>query len=113
MNRTEALEQQEAENAKYFARMDIGAKSSAAERDFYQAAKHARMTMQSDGLEPLWIDDKWVRTDEQTAKAAAYTREGMVAVANLQLTILKRLDRNRGYMWVVIALLGYIAYQIK
>lgn len=52
-------------------------------------------------------------THEQTAIAARHAREDAAAALTLQLAIMARLDRNRNYMWVIIALLLYIAFQFK
>jgi len=113
MNRAEAFKDRAASDSKYFDEMDQISKKSAADRTFFQAAKTARLQVNADGLLPDWIDDEWTHTAEQGAKAACLTREDMIAVANVQYALLKRLDRNRNYMWVIIALLLYIALQFK
>lgn len=113
MNRAEAFKEQAELHRQFVEDMDKAAKTSAADRTFFEAAKRAKLSVNDDGLTPSWIDGEWVHTAEQGAKAACLTREDVVAVMNIQYGVLKRLDRNRNYMWAIIALLVYIASQFK
>jgi hypothetical protein len=112
-DRAAAYEEQKKNNVRFYEEMAKQMRKSAADRTFFEAARLARTSISVDGLEPAWVDYEWVHSPEQGAKAACLSREDVVAIANVQYAVLKRLDRNRNYMWMIIALLLYIAVQFK
>jgi len=78
------------------------------------AIKEARKACADAGLDATYNDDGEPNfTTFQTAKAVRHTREDVAATLMLQVAVLHRLDRNRNFMWVIIALLIYIAVQLK
>jgi len=89
------------------------AKKSGAYADVVAAIKEARKSCGSAGLNCDY-DDKGnpFFTQFQTSKTVRHTREDTSATLLLQAVILERLDRNRKYMWVIIALLLYVASQV-
>ncbi|MBD8630770.1 hypothetical protein IFT74_05235 [Oxalobacteraceae sp. CFBP 8755] len=89
------------------------AKKSQAYADVAAAIKDARKSCESAGLNCDY-DDKGAPffTQFQTSKTARHTREDTSATLLLQAVILDRLDRNKKYMWAIIALLLYIASQV-
>lgn len=94
--------------------LDQMEKKDRAGADFVLAIRTAREVAQQAGLDAL-LDEggQAYFTVEQTAKTVRHTREDAAASLMLQLFIMRRLDRNRNYMWVIIALLVYIVSQIK
>lgn len=89
------------------------AKKSRAYADVAAAIKEARKSCDSAGLNCKYDDQGFpFFTRFQTSKTARHTREDTSATLLLQAVILERLDRNRKYMWVIIALLLYIASQV-
>jgi hypothetical protein len=77
------------------------------------AIKEARKSCGSAGLNCNYDDEgNPFFTQFQTSKTARHTREDTSATLLLQAVILERLDRNRKYMWIIIALLLYIASQV-
>lgn len=97
----------------YFKHLDEAGKASAADRDFFQAAKEARLSVLDEGLWPSGSSTAAEYSAEQAAKAACVAREDIAHAAIVNRLILKRLDRNRNYMWAIIVLLFYIASQLK
>jgi hypothetical protein len=78
------------------------------------AIKEARKACADAGLDATYADDGEPEfTAFQTAKAVRHAREDVAATLMLQVAVLHRLDRNRNYIWVIIALLLYIAVQFK
>lgn len=61
----------------------------------------------------IWGGPSAVYSAEQAIKAACVAREDIAHAAIVNRLILKRLDRNRNYMWAIIALLIYIASELK
>lgn len=89
-------------------------KAFAARRDWLSAAQIARQSVRQNGLLPDCDESGSYRyTVRQGLKAACQAREDIVATLMLQLDILKRLDRNYILLWVVIALLLYVAYRVS
>lgn len=83
-------------------------------KDFVSAIEAARKACEEAELD--WVPDengKPKYTLGQAFKATRYTREDTSASLMLQFHILRRLDRNRNYMWTIIVLLIYIASQFK
>jgi hypothetical protein len=94
--------------------MEEAKKASAADRDFYSAAQIARRSAKEDGILPVRNEDgEFQYTIQQGLKAACHAREDITATVNIQLAILKRLDRNRNLLWAAIVLLGYVAYSLS
>ena len=92
--------------------MDEAKTTSAAARDFFGAAQGARRQAEDNGILPVRNKDGEFRwTIQQGLKAACHAREDISATLQIQLAILKRLDRNRNLLWVAIAILGYVAYR--
>ncbi|WP_371763357.1 hypothetical protein [Massilia sp.] len=82
--------------------------------DWVAAVKQARTVCEDAGLNAEFNEEGEAEfTTFQTAKAVRHTREDVSATLMLQVALLRRLDRNRNYMWVIIALLLYIAAQFK
>jgi len=82
--------------------------------DFVAAVRTARQTCDDAGLNATFDENgAAVFTPLQTAKAVRHAREDVSATLMLQIQIMRRLDRNRNYMWAIIVLLVYIASQFK
>lgn len=82
--------------------------------DWAAAVRQARSVCEVAGLNAEFTEQGEAEfTTFQTAKAVRHTREDASATLMLQIAVLRRLDRNRNYMWVIIALLLYIASQFK
>lgn len=89
-------------------------KKGRAGADFVLAIRTARQVTEQAGLNAISDENGRAHfTVEQTAKAVRHTREDAAASLMLQLFVMRRLDRNRNYMWVIITLLLYIASQFK
>lgn len=81
---------------------------------FALAIATARQVCEDAGLNGHVDDDGRLHfTPEQMAVAARHTREDVAATLTLQLAVLARLDRNRNYMVVIIAMLIFIASQLR
>jgi hypothetical protein len=94
--------------------LDQLAKKGRAASDFVAAVRTARTVCAEAGLDATFDDHgRPVFTAEQTAKAIRHAREDVSASLAMQLLIMRRLDRNRNFMWAIIALLLYIAGQFK
>jgi hypothetical protein len=88
-------------------------KKGAAERSFAEATEFAYNQVKSDGLEGEARPHYEIRyTVAQGLKAAIHGREDGIATLVLQRDILSRLDSLKSLLWVVIALLGFIAYKV-
>lgn len=89
------------------------AKKGAPYTEVVAAIQQARKACESSGLN-CDFDEEGAPffTQFQTAKGVRHTREDAAASLLLQASILARLDRNKRYMWVIIALLIYIASQL-
>lgn len=95
-------------------RLDELAKRGRPFAEMVAAIRAAREGCEEAGLNSTWDSSgNPVFTKFQTSKAVRHTREDVSATLTLQIFLLKRLDRNRNYMWVIIALLLYIAFQLK
>lgn len=103
------------ENERFFQKqIEEAKKSSDADRDFFSAAQIARQSVKYDGLLPSRNEDGEAEyTAQQGFMAACQTREDVVAIVNIQRSILIRLDRNRNLLWCVICFLTYIAYRVS
>ena len=103
------------ENEHFFEKqMEEAKKASAADRDFFGAAQIASRSAKQDQLLPVRYEFGEFRyTVQQGLKAACHAREDVCATLQIQLTVLKRLDRNRNLLWVAIAILGYVAYRLS
>lgn len=89
-------------------------KASAAASDFFSAGQKARNSAKENGILPTRNEHGEFRyTVQQGLKAACHAREDVAAIAQIQLTILQRLDRNRNLLWIVIVFLFYIAFRIS
>lgn len=104
----------DADNAKkYHQQLEQSKKGSAAEFDFYSAAQQARSSIEADNLLPKRGEYGELKyRHDQGIMAACLAREDVALIATLQLSILKRLDRNRNYMAAAIVLLVYIAVKL-
>lgn len=111
--RAEAIRERDEATSRFYEDMTKNMKRSAADRTFFESARLAKTSVITDGLDPAYIDFEWKYSPEQGAKAACLAREDIAAIVGIQYGVLKRLDRNRNYMWVIIALLLYIASQFK
>jgi hypothetical protein len=88
-------------------------KKSAADHSFLEAAEFARNAIKSDGLDGEIRSHCEIRyTVAQGLKAAIHGREDGIATLVLQRSILVRLDSIKSLLWVVIALLFFVAYKI-
>lgn len=86
----------------------------ATERSFAEAAEFARNQIKSDGLEGEIRPYCEVRyTVAQGLKAAVFGREDGIITLALQRDILLRLDAIKSLLWVVVVLLGFIAYKVS
>lgn len=86
---------------------------SGAERDFYRAAWVARTWMKTDSLIPRRDESGVPHASYRQARlAACYAREDAAITVQLQLRILRRLDRNRNYLAVAIALLCVVIFYL-
>lgn len=86
--------------------MDQARKQGSAERDFYGAAISARNSVEADNLLPRRDEFGDLHyTVRQGLMAACLAREDVATTAQVQLAILKRLDRNRNLLYIVILLL--------
>jgi hypothetical protein len=94
--------------------MEEAKKASAAARDFFGAAQIARHSARENGILPIPNKHGEFRhTIQQGLKTACHAREDVAAALQIQLAVLKRLDRNRNLLWVAIVLLGYVAYRLS
>lgn len=105
----------DAENQRLFEmELEEAKKSSSAARDFFSAGLSARRSVREHELLPVRDENgEFVYTPQQAFKAACLAREDVVATLELQLAILKRLDRNHSLVWVAILILSYIAYRVS
>jgi len=88
-------------------------KKSAAFFDFVEAVEMAKGNAESDGIVGHFNEyGERLHYPRQAIRAACDGREDTAAVLMIQLKLLQRLDRNRNYMWMIIALLVYIASQV-
>lgn len=88
-------------------------KKSAAERSFAEATEFSRNQIKSDELEGEVRPYCEVRyTVAQGLKAAVHGREDGIATLVLQRDILVRLDSIKALLWIVVALLAFIAYKL-
>lgn len=94
---------------KYDAEMTAAAKADGdAEQIFYGAAKQAKWQMFHDDLLGEMRKGEAYLSARDGIKAAVHTREDVIAMTRIQLALLKRLDRNRNYMVVIILMLGWL-----
>ncbi len=108
-------EKADAENNElYMQQLEQAKKHSAADHVFFSAAQKARLDMAEELLLPT-IDEQGnhVYGDRQGNKAACQAREDVAVIAAVQLAIIRRLDRNRNYLAVIVAMLAYIAFEMK
>jgi hypothetical protein len=95
-------------------KMNEAKKGSAAEKDFFSAAQLARRQARDNGILPVRNEHgEFKYTTQQGLKAACHGREDISATLTIQLAVLKRLDRNRNLLWVVIVFLAYLAYRLS
>jgi hypothetical protein len=88
-------------------------KKGAALRTFAEATEFARNQIKSDGLNGEVRPHYEIRyTVAQGLKAAIHGREDGIATLVIQRDILLRLDFINSLLWIVIALLGFIAYKV-
>jgi hypothetical protein len=88
-------------------------KAGAAEFVYYRHLKDARWQVEGEKLLPVRTEYGELHYEvQQGLRAAALAHEASFATRNLQLVLIKRLDRNRNYMIAIIAILIYIASQI-
>ena len=88
-------------------------KRNAAERTFAEAAEFARRQIKDNGLDGEIRPHHEIRyTLAQGLKAAIHAREDGIATFVLQREILYRLDAIKSLLWVVVALLGFVAYRL-
>ncbi len=93
--------------------LDESKKRGGADRSFAEAADFAKRQVKSEGLEGEIRPYYEVRyTVAQGVKAAVHGREDGIATLVLQRDILVRLDSIKSLLWVVIAILGFIAYKV-
>jgi hypothetical protein len=93
--------------------LDKLAKKGASGFDFAVAVKTARQACKDAGLDAEFDERGNAEfTAFQTAKTVRYTREDASATLMLQLLLMKRLDRNRNFMWAIIALLLIIVSKL-
>lgn len=89
------------------------AKKGAPYTELVAAINEARNACANAGLNCNYDDEgNPYFTQFQTAKTARHTREDTSATLLLQAIVIARLDRNKKYMWAIIALLLYIASQV-
>lgn len=94
--------------------MNEAKKASAAARDFFSAGQIARHSAKENGILPSRNEHGEFRyTVQQGLKAACHAREDVAAIAQIQLAVLQRLDRNRNLLWIVIVLLFYVSFRIS
>lgn len=100
-------------NTAFLIDVEAAAKKGGAERDYFGAVRLARLQAENENLTPDRTEFGELRyTVQQGLRAACLAHEGTMAARDLQLTILKRLDRNRNYMAVVIILLICVANKL-
>jgi len=88
-------------------------KRGGADRSFAVAAEFAKRQIRSEGLEGEIRPNYEVRyTVAQGIKAAVHGREDVIATLVLQRDILVRLDKMKLLLWIIIAILGFIAYKV-
>lgn len=110
MRPAEDLEQAEHEER----HLDELAKKGRSAAEFVAAIRGARQACEEAGLNANWDAAGNANfTPFQTAKTVRHTREDVSATLALQLFILRRLDRNRNYMLVIIIMLIYIALKLN
>jgi hypothetical protein len=101
-------------NEAYTAKQLVEAKKrGAAERSFAEAGEFAKRQIERDGLvgeiRPYY-DVRY--TVAQGLKAAVHGREDGIATLVLQREILVRLDSIKSLLWVVVALLAFVAVKV-
>jgi hypothetical protein len=90
------------------------AKKSRAARELVESIKAARKTCRDAELDADFDESgKPFFTRFQTAKAVRHTREDVSASLLLQVIVSSKLDRNKNFMWAIIALLLYIASRLN
>jgi len=110
----EDREDRAAQKAFYEKEIEKAKKGSAADRDFFNAAHMARKSTEENGLLPMnYKDGEYLFTIQQGLKGAVWSREDSAATLFVQRAILQRLDQHRLLLWVVIAILAYIAFRIS
>lgn len=88
-------------------------KTSAAAKVFFSAGQEARRQAKEHGILPVRDEHGEYRyTIQQGLKAACHAREDISGTLQIQFAILQRLDRNRNLLFVIIILLGYVAYRL-
>ncbi len=104
------LDEAEAFQAKQTEKMK---KRNAAERTFAEAVEFARRQIKDNGLDGEIRPYYEIRyTVAQGLKAAIHAREDGIATFVLQRDILYRLDAIKSLLWLVVALLGFVAYRL-
>jgi hypothetical protein len=102
------------DSSKYHAEyLDGLGKAGAAEFTYYSHLKDARWQVEGEKLLPVRTEYGELHYEiQQGLRAAALAHEESFATRNLQLAVIKRLDRNRNYMIAILAALIYIASQL-
>jgi hypothetical protein len=94
-------------------RLTEAKKNSSAAKVFFNAVELARRQAKDNGILPIHDQHGEFKYNvKQGLKAACHAREDISATLQIQYAVLQRLDRNRNLLWVVIALLAYLAYRI-
>jgi len=101
------------DDAQFIKRMAMYERESAAAKTFFTAIVDARKTANSEGLRPYQLEGGgWNHNASQGAKAACLATEDASATLQIQLSILKRLDRIATLLKICLAFLAYIAYKV-
>ena len=108
-------QQVDKENEEFWEKqMQASKKFSKAHHDYYGAALDARKLVKNDGFFPSYNENGVSRYSiQQGLRATCHTREDVVAISKLQLSILQRLDDIKSLSYLCVVLLGYIAYKIS
>lgn len=81
--------------------------------EFAAAIRSARQACAEAGLDLTFDEHGRASLSEfQVHKTLRHTREDVAASLMLQHSIMRRLDRNRNYMFAIILLMLYIATQV-
>jgi hypothetical protein len=89
-------------------------KTGDAEHDYYKELRNARWQIENEEMLPQRTPYGELQYGiQQGLRSAVLAHEEAFAARNLQLVILKRIDRNRNYMVAIIALLIYFAVKLN
>lgn len=102
----------EASNSFYKNLEDLG-KASSADHDYHRELRNARWQIENEKMLPERTEFGDLQYGvQQGLRSAALAHEEAFAARNLQLVLIKRLDRNRNYMFAIIVLLLYVASRV-